>query len=63
MPTIDIASLSTQIGTRYLPPHDAPCKDRQWKALGAAGGLTQFGGQPRDAVTRGVEQPAALAQP
>lgn len=30
-------------GTRYPPPHDAPCKDRKWVRLGDAGGLTQFG--------------------
>ena len=43
MPKVDIAALPTQSGTRYPPPHDAPCRERQWKALGAAGGLTQFG--------------------
>ena len=30
-------------GTRYPPPHDAPCKNRKWVRLGDAGGLTQFG--------------------
>lgn len=30
-------------GTRYPPPHDAPCRDRKWVRLGDAGGLTQFG--------------------
>jgi uncharacterized cupin superfamily protein len=30
-------------GTRYPPPHDAPCKDRKWLRLGDAAGLTQFG--------------------
>lgn len=43
MPKIDMASLPVQSGTRYPAPHDAPCKARQWKALAAAGGLTQFG--------------------
>jgi uncharacterized cupin superfamily protein len=43
MPKLDLASLPTASGTRYPPPHDAPCKDRRWQALGAAAGLTQFG--------------------
>lgn len=43
MPKIDIAALSTQSGTRYPPPYDAPCKAREWKRLGDAAGLTQFG--------------------
>ena len=30
-------------GTRYPPPHDAPCKNRKWLRLGDAAGLTQFG--------------------
>lgn len=30
-------------GTRYPPPHDAPCKDRKWIRLGDAAGITQFG--------------------
>lgn len=30
-------------GTRYPPPHDAPCRRRKWLRLGDAAGLTQFG--------------------
>jgi uncharacterized cupin superfamily protein len=30
-------------GTRYPAPFDAPCKAREWQALGDAFGLTQFG--------------------
>ena len=30
-------------GTRYPPPHDAPCRARRWLKLGDAAGLTAFG--------------------
>src|ERR1700676_2107941 len=30
-------------GTRYPAPHDQPCKNRAWRRLGEAAGLTQFG--------------------
>jgi uncharacterized cupin superfamily protein len=43
MPKLDIPAIPVQTGTRYPPPHDAPCRERAWKALGLAGGLTQFG--------------------
>ncbi len=43
MPKIDIDSLPMMSGTRYPPPHDAPVKDRQWRALSAPENLTQFG--------------------
>ena len=43
MPKLDLAALPVATGTRYPPPHDAPCKGRLWQALGAAAGLTQFG--------------------
>jgi uncharacterized cupin superfamily protein len=43
MPKIDLKDVPLAKGTRYPPPHDAPCKEREWQALGLAGGLTQFG--------------------
>jgi uncharacterized cupin superfamily protein len=36
-------SIEEHSGTRYPPPHDAPCRARAWRALGDAFGLTQFG--------------------
>jgi uncharacterized cupin superfamily protein len=43
MPKIDLSIAPIGQGTRYPPPHDAPCKDRKWIRLGDAVGLTQFG--------------------
>src|SRR5215475_5278444 len=43
MKKIDIEKAPSGAGTRYPPPHDAPCKARRWKMLGNAAGLTQFG--------------------
>jgi uncharacterized cupin superfamily protein len=43
MPKIDISSQPLQSGTRYPAPYDAPVKERQWRRLGDAAGLTQFG--------------------
>jgi uncharacterized cupin superfamily protein len=43
MPKIDITTAPQGSGTRYPPPHDAPCKARTWRRLGDAVGLTQFG--------------------
>jgi uncharacterized cupin superfamily protein len=43
MPRIDIAALSERTGSRYPSPFDEPCRERRWKALGEAAGLTQFG--------------------
>ena len=43
MPKIDKDSAPRNTGTRYPPPHDAPCRDRVWHRLGDAAGLTQFG--------------------
>lgn len=40
---IDIAALTSLIGTLYPPPFDAPCVSRERKRLGDAAGLTQFG--------------------
>lgn len=43
MPKIDIAAAPERTGTRYPAPHDRPCRERAWRALGEAAGLTQFG--------------------
>ena len=43
MPKIDKESAPRNTGTRYPPPHDAPCRGRVWRRLGDAAGLTQFG--------------------
>lgn len=40
---IDLAALPVRIGTGYPPPHDGPCKARESKAIGLAGGLSQYG--------------------
>jgi uncharacterized cupin superfamily protein len=40
---IDVAAVAAKVGTMYPPPHDAPCRARERKALGDAAGLTQFG--------------------
>ena len=43
MAKIDIENVPTVTGCRYPAPFDEPCLARRWKALGAAGGLDQFG--------------------
>jgi len=43
MPRIDIQGAPEGAGTRYPAPHGDPCKDRRWRALGNAAGLSQFG--------------------
>lgn len=43
MKKIDPETAPRGNGTRYPPPHNAPCKDRRWLRLGDAAGLTQFG--------------------
>ena len=43
MKKIDLAAAPKGEGTRYPPPHDAPCRNRRWVRLGDAAGLTQFG--------------------
>lgn len=43
MPKIDIAAVPSCAGSGYPPPYDEPCKERVWKKLGDAAGLTQFG--------------------
>ena len=40
---IDVKTVSTVTGTRYPPPHDAPCLKRERKRLSEVAGLTQFG--------------------
>jgi uncharacterized cupin superfamily protein len=43
MPKIDLEALPTVRGSGYPPPHDEPCREREWRMLGTAAGLTQFG--------------------
>jgi uncharacterized cupin superfamily protein len=43
MPKIDVGTAPERNGTRYPPPHDAPCRNRRRRQLGDAAGLTQFG--------------------
>ena len=40
---IDVASVTSVIGTLYPPPFDAPCRPRERRKLGDEAGLTQFG--------------------
>jgi uncharacterized cupin superfamily protein len=40
---IDLAALTSVIGTLYPPPFDEPCLSRERTKLGDAAGLTQFG--------------------
>jgi uncharacterized cupin superfamily protein len=43
MPKIDIAAVPEKKRCDYPAPYDEPCRERVRKALGDAGGLTQFG--------------------
>ena len=43
MPKIDPATLPVHSGSGYLPAFQAAVAGRRWQAVGAAGGLTQFG--------------------
>jgi len=43
MKKIDIPAVPVRRGSAYPPPYDAPCTPRERKALGDAGGLSQFG--------------------
>ncbi len=43
MPKIDIARAPQGAGTRYPEPFASPCRERSWRRLGDAAGLTQFG--------------------
>jgi len=40
---IDVSKITPVIGTLYPTPYDEPCRARERKKLGDAGGLTQFG--------------------
>ena len=40
---IDIAELTSVVGTRYPSPFDMPCRERERIKLGDAAGLSQFG--------------------
>jgi uncharacterized cupin superfamily protein len=40
---IDMAALTSVVGTLYPSPFDAPCRARQRTKLGDAAGLSQFG--------------------
>lgn len=40
---IDVAALEEKQGSGYPPPYDEPCRERRWRALGAAAGLTRIG--------------------
>jgi len=43
MPKIDLAAAPGGSGSRYPAPFDAPCRGRDFLALGRAAGLSQFG--------------------
>jgi uncharacterized cupin superfamily protein len=43
MPIIDRDLVTEQIGSKYPPPHDAACRERRFRRLGEAGGLTRLG--------------------
>ncbi|RMF16878.1 MAG: cupin domain-containing protein [Alphaproteobacteria bacterium] len=43
MAKIDIEAVPERVGSGYPAPFDEPCRERRSRALGLAGGLTQFG--------------------
>lgn len=43
MPKIDPSTAPEGSGSRYPAPFDQPCRQRTWRRLGDAAGLTQFG--------------------
>lgn len=43
MPKINLDKVAETVGTTYPAPFDTPCRSRGKKAIGDAGGLTQFG--------------------
>ncbi|MBI1252382.1 MAG: cupin domain-containing protein [Alphaproteobacteria bacterium] len=43
MAKIDIDAAPEGRGSGYPAPYDAPCRDRSWKKLGDAAGLTKIG--------------------
>lgn len=42
MPKIDIMAITPKLGSDYPPPFDAPLAGREARAVGAAGGATDF---------------------
>ena len=43
MPKLDLASVPEAAGSRYPSPHDVPCRERRYRRLGTAGGLSRLG--------------------
>ncbi len=43
MPKINLDAVEEDVGARYPSPFDEPCRQRRWKRLGDAGGLTKVG--------------------
>ena len=43
MPVIDKKLVPEVKGSKYPVPHDAPCRERRFRRLGEAGGLTRLG--------------------
>jgi uncharacterized cupin superfamily protein len=43
MPKIDADNAPSGSGSRYPSPYDEPCRQRSWRRLGDAAGITQFG--------------------
>ena len=43
MKRIDVSQLLPAIGSKYPAPFDEPCRAREARRIGIAGGLTQFG--------------------
>jgi uncharacterized cupin superfamily protein len=40
---LDLSAIPVESGCNYPPPFDQPCLGGNWRKLGRAGGLTQFG--------------------
>lgn len=45
MPKVDLSAIPERVGSDYPPPHDVEVGSRRQRAVGVAGGLTQFGVQ------------------
>jgi uncharacterized cupin superfamily protein len=43
VPVIDRANVKEHLGSKYPAPHDAPCRERRFRRLGEAAGLTRLG--------------------
>jgi uncharacterized cupin superfamily protein len=43
MPVIDRAKVPELTGSKYPPPFEEPCRERSFRRLGEAGGLTRLG--------------------